>query len=444
MYSRASAGLGAQLNPNVRVFYLFTFTQSLGRGIWMGNVLSLYIVILAEAVEGGILGLSPNELLGVTSAATGIAMLATVLPAGYLADKWSTRGTIGIGTVMGTAGLAFLAFGSGILSIAVGLFLWGVFQGFTRPAAEAMLANSTPSGARSRIYSRAHVLEQIGSGSGPLLNVVLFLILGDLWELSILRTVMNVGLVVSLASAIIVLGLNKANALGDESEAIGHGKAEAAAHLAQEVSQKATTRRAKLRRLIPFAFLVSSFIIGSGAGMTVKFFPVFFKSIYDFQPVAVQLVLGGGLITTAFATWSAQRLSRRRGRGQMIVLLQGLAIACLIAMATYPAPALVVVLFVSRGALMNATAPLSRTIVMDYVPRKRRGVWSSLQTVAWGLFWNASALIGGFLIGENNFTRVFLVTAGVYVVGTAIIVPFVSAIHKEKDPADAVAAASPR
>lgn len=81
---------------------------------------------------------------------------------------------------------------------------------------------------------------------------------------------------------------------------------------------------------------------------------------------------------------------------------------------------------------MNATTPLSRTIVMDYVPRRRRGVWSSLQTVAWGLFWNASALVGGFLVGDNNFRRAFLVTSVVYTVGTAIIVPFVRVIHKER------------
>jgi MFS family permease len=167
--------------------------------------------------------------------------------------------------------------------------------------------------------------------------------------------------------------------------------------------------------------------------MTVKFFPVFFRSIYDFQPIAVQLVIGTGLAVTAFATWVAQRLSRKRGRGQMIVLLQGLAIACLVGMASYPAPAIVVLLFVMRGALMNATTPLSRTIVMDYVPRRRRGVWSSLQTVAWGLFWNASALIGGFLVGDDNFRRAFLVTSIVYVFGTAIVVPFIRVIHKERD-----------
>ncbi len=411
-------------NRNVRVFFLFNFAQSLGRGIWMGNILSLYIVLLAEGTVGGILGLTPNELLGVTSAITGVAMLLAVLPAGFLADLWSPRGTIAIGSLTGAVGLGFLAFGSELLSIAVGLFFWGVFIGFTRPASEAMLANSTRSGDRSLIYSRAHLLEQIGSGSGPFLNVVLFLVLGDVWDLDILRSVMNVGLIVSLAAVMAVLWMNEGHTLGDESEAIGHG--ESIARPGHRLD-----RQSRMRRLIPIAFLASGFIIGSGAGMTVKFFPVFFRSIYGFQPIAVQLVMGTGLLATALATWGAQKLSRRQGRGEMIVLLQAVSIACLFGMASYPPVALVVLLFITRGALMNATTPLSRTIVMDYVPRKWRGIVSSLQSVAWGLFWNASALIGGFLVGDNNFRRVFLVTAGVYVVGTAIIIPFVRVVHRE-------------
>lgn len=411
-------------NRNVRVFFLFNFAQSLGRGIWMGNILSLYIVLLAEGTVGGILGLTPNELLGVTSAITGVAMLLAVLPAGFLADLWSPRGTIAIGSVAGSVGLGFLAFGTGLPSIAIGLFFWGVFIGFTRPAAEAMLANSTRSGDRSLIYSRAHLLEQIGSGSGPFLNVVLFLVLGDVWDLEILRSVMNVGLAVSLAAVISVLWMDEDHTLGEESEAIGHGDAAPA-------PGTRLGRRDRMRRLIPIAFLTSGFIIGSGAGMTVKFFPVFFRSIYGFQPIAVQLVMGASMLATALATWGAQKLSRRQGRGEMIVLLQAIAIACLFGMASYPPATLVILLFVTRGALMNATTPLSRTIVMDYVPRKWRGIVSSLQSVAWGLFWNASALIGGFLVGDNNFRRVFLVTAGVYVAGTALIIPFVRVVHRE-------------
>lgn len=433
------------INQNVKTFYTFTGLQSLGRGIWMGNILSLYIVLLAES-STGILGLTPNELLGSTSAVTGVAMLVSVLPGGVLADKWSIKGTLMLAAVLGSFGLAMLAFGSGLTAIVLGLFFWGLFQGLSRPAAETMLANSTVSGERSSIYARAHVIDQIGMGTGPLLNIILFLVLGDRWELPILQRVMLVGILFSFASALVLMNVRKEHSLGDESEALDRGgdsrsKPSAARDTglsSQDAGAGAArqVRREKFRegasRFIPHVFLASSFIIGFGAGMTVKFFPVFFRSIYGLQPIAVQIVMGVGLLFTAAATMAAQKLSVKRGRAEMIVGLQALSIASLVGMAFYPSLWLIVPLFIFRGALMNATTPLSRTIVMDYVPKKRRGVWSSLQTVAWGLFWNVSAMLGGFLIGDDNFRFAYLITAGIYVLGTVIIIPLIPLIHREQ------------
>jgi MFS family permease len=433
----------AMTNRNVKIFYAFNGLQSLGRGIWMGNILSLYIVLLAES-SSGILGLTPNELLGATSAVTGVALLISVLPGGFLADKWSIRGTLLLGAVVGTAGLAVLLMSAELVGIVVGMFLWGMFQGFSRPAAEAMLANSTVSGDRSGIYARAHLIDQLGMGTGPLLNILLFLYLGDVWELSVLRSVMSVGIGLSFLSTLVILAMRKSDMLGDESEALPGAEpvnestqAVGSDSLAQdgEGAKPGRIRQLLQRRpgakYIPHIFLASSFIIGFGAGMTVKFFPVFFRDIYQMRPIAVQLVMGSGLLLTGAATVLAQKLSRSRGRAEMILILQALSISALVGLAFYPSIGLMVALFLVRGALMNATTPLSRSIVMDYVSKKQRGIWSSLQTVAWGLFWNVSALLGGFLIGDDNFRLCFLITAGIYVLGTSIIIPLVPMIHRE-------------
>ncbi len=428
-------------NRNVKTFYAFTGMQSLGRGIWMGNILSLYIVLLAES-SSGILGLTPNELLGATSAVTGVALLISVLPGGILADKWSIKGTLLLAAGVGVAGLTVLLLSAELAGIVVGLFLWGMFQGFSRPAAESMLANSTVSGDRSGIYSKAHLIDQLGMGTGPLLNILLFLFLGDRWDIEILRSVMAVGIVFSFISSLIILNVRSEESLGAESEAllsnIGH-QDEKFGPAADSADTSARSRRRqrmdavrrKGARYIPHIFLASSFIIGFGAGMTVKFFPVFFRAIYSLQPIAVQGIMGAGLLLTGAATVAAQKFSRRRGRAEMILILQAFSIAALVALAFYPSLWLMIPLFLVRGALMNATSPLSRSIVMDYVNKKQRGVWSSLQTVAWGLFWNVSALLGGFLIGDDNFRLCFLITAGIYVIGMAIIIPLVPVIHRE-------------
>ncbi|MBB6482469.1 MFS transporter [Spirochaeta isovalerica] len=395
-------------NPNLRIFNLFTLIQAFGRGIWMGNVLSLYIVLLSEK-STGILGLTPNELLGITSAITGIALILTIIPGGYAADKWSREKALVLAAMVGTGGLLFIGFSTSLYHIMAGLFLWGVFQGLSQPSAESILANSLPSGERSGPYARIHMLRQFGLATGPVLNVILFLILGDKWELGILKTVMTAGLAVSLISIIIMIFLKDRHEMGDRSEGI----------LAEETdNEKAGGFSLKSRKAVPLILISSSFIIGTGAGMTVKFFPVFFRDIYGLKPIAVQIILGISFFITGLISIYTQKHSIKKGRPQMIILVQGLSIACLAGMAFYPPLWLLIPLFIARGALMNASQPLNRSIMMDFVPKSRRGFWNSLQTVAWGLFWNASAAIGGFLIGENNYALCFFITAIVYVIGT--------------------------
>ncbi len=386
----------------------------------MGSVFSLFVVVMAEQ-SGSLFGLKPNELLGATSAISGIVLLLLVLPSGLLADRWSREGTIRIAIALGIIGLFFLILGQSIYSIILGLVFYGGFQALSGPAAEALLADSIPSGNRSGIYTRIHFTRQFGMTIGPLLNIFLFLWLGDHWELSILKRVMMVGLGLSMISAFMLAGLKEKYTLGEESESAYHG------HRATNNS-----RNKKRRRFVPIIILFANFIVGMGAGMTVKFFPVFFRDVYHLSPIQVQLILTLTFAVTGTLGILTQRASRKRGRAVMIAVVQSTAIACLIALAFYPALVWLVPLFVFRNALMNASQPLSRSIIMDFVPKKNRGIWNSLETVAWGLFWSASAVLGGFLIGDGNFRLCFLITAGVYVIGTIPILFIIPFVEQEK------------
>ncbi len=401
---------------NIQKFLQFALLQSIGTGVWMGSVFSLFVVIMAEQ-SGSLFGLRPNELLGAASAVSGIVILLLVLPSGLLADRWSREGTIRIAIASGIIGILFLILGQSIWSIVLGLVFYGGFQALSGPSAEALLADSVPSGNRSGIYTRVHVTRQFGMTIGPLLSIFLFLWLGNSWELPILRRVMMVGLGISMVSAFMLAGLKERHTLGDESESVYHG------HRAD--NYKENTKR---RQFVPMAILFANFIVGMGAGMTVKFFPVFFRDIYHLSPIQVQMILTLTFAVTGSLGILTQRASKKWGRAEMIILVQCVAIGCLVSIASYPALAWLIPLFVFRHALMNAAQPLSRSIIMDFIPKKNRGIWNSLETVAWGLFWSASAVVGGFLIGDGDFRRCFLITAGVYMVGTIpilFIIPFV-------------------
>jgi MFS family permease len=413
------------MNPNVKLAFLFTGLQSFGRGIWMGNILSLYIVLFSENANG-FFGLTSNELLGITAGISGIAMTLFVLPAGILADKFPRDKMLKAAAYVGISAMIVLGAANNILVIMAALFLWGLFQGLTRPAFESILADSLETGNRSGIYSRIHLVRQFSMAAGPFLNVLLFFIFGDLWDISILKTVMLVGITVSLISTFILFLFRDDRSMGSDSESI-YGNVHNLADNDLPPEQSKTAKK------IPILLVTANMIIGIGAGMTIKFFPVFFRAIYSLQPVSVQLIMGFTAIFAGVFAVLAQRFSLSKGRAVMIFVVQFLATICLVFITFYPALIFLVPLFILRGSLMNAAQPLSRSILMDVVPKRHRGKWNSLETIAWGLFWNASAVIGGFLIGDNNFRLCFMITAGVYFVGTVPILMLIPLVHKEKN-----------
>lgn len=409
----------SKLNNNIKLSFIFTALQSLGRGIWMGNVLSLYIVLFSEK-SNGIFGLTSNELLGITAGITGIAMTAIVFPAGIMADRFRRDRILKIAGLIGISAMITLILSQGIYLIILALLLWGAFQGLTRPAFESIIADSLETGNRSSIYSKIHLIRQFFLASGPVLNILLFILFGDKWDINILRSVMLVGISISLLSTFVLFFFKDEHSIGKESESL-------------YINQDQNKDKSKFAKKIPVLLVISNLIIGMGAGMTVKFFPVFFRSIYGLKPIPVQIIMGLTFLFTGIIGIIAQKFSKKKGRVEIILTVQILATICLVIIGFYPSILLLIPLFVMRGSLMNASQPLSRSILMDVVPKKNRGKWNSLEAIAWGLFWNASAVFGGFIIGNNNFQLCFFITAGIYFIGTIPIIMLIPMVHKEKN-----------
>lgn len=409
-------------NPNVKLTFFFSFFNSLGRGIWLGNVLSAYIFYIAG---------ESNVVLGWTSAATGLAMTLSVFPAGIIADRFRRDIILKVAALFGLISLLIMIiFGSNIYWIFAALVFWGAFQGTTRPGLEAILADSIETRRRSKAYTWLYLVRQLAMAVGPFLNVLLFLYFGDEWELTILRSVMLVGIVISGLSIIGLFFFDDDKSLGKDSEAID---AETIEKSLKNKDNHRNNKKISARLFVPGVILASNLIIGIGAGMTIKFFPIFFIEIYSLQPIAVQIIMGALFVFTGLFALITQRLSLKRGRILIIIIVQAIAVVCLFIIAFYPPLWALVPLFIIRGSFMNAGEPLSRSILMDYVPKKNRGLFNSIQTIAWGLFWNFSAVVGGYLIGDNNrFNVCFFTTAGVYTVGVALLLLLLPYDIKEK------------
>lgn len=397
----------------------------------MGNVLSSFIYLLSD---------SSSQLLGLTSAATGVTMTIVVFPSGFLADRFRRDWMLKAAAVFGLISAGILFFANTLTMIFISLIIWGLYQGLTRPSLEALFADSVPSGDRSVIYSWRQMFGQIGMAIGPFLNIILFLILGDEWDLSILKWVMGVGLIFSLISLAMMFLFSDKKSLGSLSDSIPlpdttteNEEPQGDLPFAFDSSRTKTKIPLIPTKFIPYILVGCNIIIGLGAGMTVKFFPIFFMEEYTMSPILVQIISGLTSIATGFSGLLAQRYSKANGRPQMIFLVQAVATICLGIIATYPPMWLLIIIFILRGSFMNAAQPLSRSILMDIIPKEKRGLWNSLEALAWGLFWNVSAVVGGYLIGPNNNFRLnFLVTMGIYVFGTLPVILLFKSVASEK------------
>lgn len=337
-----------------------------------------------------------------------------------------------IAAVIGIASMGIIIFGQSMLFVFIGLLVFGLFNALTRPALEALFADSMTSGYRSRIYSWANLLRQFARAFGPFFNIFLLLIFGNEWKLEIMTKVMYVGMAVSVISLILLFLLKDDRSLGEESEAIPEEvTATAEKDLLADRWEELATKKPSLT--IPLLLVTGNVIIGIGAGMTVKYFPLFFKEIYSLSPIIIQVIFGVTAMFTGIAGLIAQQFSKKRGRAQMIAATQFVATLCLVGLIFYPPLAVLIPIFIARGSLMNAGMPLSRSILMDVVPKKNRGTWNSVEAIAWGLFWNFSAVIGGFLVGDNNnFRLCFTVTSITYMVGIVPILFLIPLVGKER------------
>ncbi|TYZ60901.1 hypothetical protein PybrP1_007385 [[Pythium] brassicae (nom. inval.)] len=170
---------------------------------------------------------------------------------------------------------------------------------------------------------------------------------------------------------------------------------------------------------VPTILFLSDFIVSNGAGLTTHFFPLFLFKEFGLSPIQVAELFALLPICVALSSLAAQFVSRCCGRMPVIVSTRLVGTVCLVAMALSTSFEAQCALFLARGAMMRCTEPLRRSLLMDFVPKKQRARWNSLEGLT-RFSWAGSAVLGGFLVEARGYRFCFLVTSAVYVAGTLL------------------------
>ena len=166
-------------------------------------------------------------------------------------------------------------------------------------------------------------------------------------------------------------------------------------------------------------------LISVGAGLTIPFVNLFFNSVFNFT--SSQFSLMGSLTAILVFLFSllVPSLRKKYGYWVTIVVVQTLAIVCLILMALTEiysfheiALFIAIVAYVLRQPLMHMAHPASNELMMNYVGKRNQELISALSSSLWSVSWFLSAKIFEWLRLLNfNYYKIFLITALLYLIG---------------------------
>ena len=392
--------------------------------------------------------------------------------------------------------------------------MWGLGYAIYGGPVQALLADSTPTGQRSWYYTKNAQIGLVAQATGPLVAIAMFLLHGDRWRAADLRNVLVTGVALELPMAILMLLFRDDCALDEDeeasatgsgggdrdgdlvsesaqaaevsaAEAVGGGGGEVAAmpptHVVMASSADASSATEESPQAaetaetptdvsshhphiwaLPYVLFSSSVAFALGSGMTVKFFPLFFKNDLRLSPVAVQSIYLILPLLMAWCSGFAERAAKTIGRVTVLVGFKCVGISLLITMAVlrdwvapggshpnataawntneyevevgsggsgggvepsesilvrYAKTFLMVAIYLVRTVLMNATYPIEEAILMDYVPKSTRARWKALDSIS-AFGWCGSAALGGLIADKYDYSTTFLATASLQALGT--------------------------
>ena len=438
-----------RVNHNVFLNLSLSVLYGISNSLWSGTA---YVAYLKKMAHGS------NGPVGDIEAVSGLASLLCALPIGYLADKMGRSIVIRAGGILLFV-TALLQIGilewvgtdfdddddqsavsnrnnTALWLMGAIMIFWGLGDGVVNGPCQALYADSTPEGERSTYFTYQFACYLTASAVGPLVSIIMFQTLGDEWDMYHLRLIIYVGLGMEVCNAWLMMKFDDKKALeidedsnggddGDDENSSDQPNGEFEDESSPSESSSSRTPLQKRQEWIPYIVFISGLISSLGSGMTVKFFPLFFKDEVGMTPSQVQVIYClVPLVMVALGVLCTKIASAGVGRVQTTALYNIIGISLLLCMVLFKKyldihPIYLVPIYVFRTGLMNASYPLCESILMDFVPQKQRARWKSLDSVA-SFGWCGSAAFGGWFADKYDYTHTFLVTAIFQIVSTGV------------------------
>jgi len=383
--------------------------------------------------------------VGEVESIRGIAALLMAVPIGLAADKYSRDLVLKVNWRMGICAVVMLLVGlpldllwltvSGSVLLSIhNQCLFGLL-----PVIASEVAQSKQD--RTRAITGLATANTLGSASGPALQLLLMLVAHeDSWSTRSLHLLLVSGFPFFLAYGPCLLRVTflyarrRSSASDDRRTALTTDNSIAPDNRNGSSSRDSASTAPSASPTAPhdpvptFNWVVaglletSSLITAIGSGMTFKYWPLFFKHDFKFQPSAVCALQLGIYVCIATGTATSPALTKFTGRlpAANLFHITGTFLLFLIATQRSLSVYIEVPLVLLRNAIMNCSAPLLMATVLELVPSQHQGKWSQIMSLR-RMTWSGSALLGGLLSDSHDFRYAFFITACVHTVAGLLL-----------------------
>ena len=180
-------------------------------------------------------------------------------------------------------------------------------------------------------------------------------------------------------------------------------------------------------------FAAPQFVIACGAGFCIPFLPTYFQERFEVGPdgwgylfASGQVLMTGGFLMTPF-------ILARLGFVKSMVAIELSSLPFFLALAFTTSLPVAMFAFLMRGALMNATHPIIKNLMMQATPAGAREVQTGVNATLWGVGWVVGPLVAGRVLDatSDDYAVLMCTTVGLYLFAAILTWTLLRGVERE-------------
>ena len=174
-------------------------------------------------------------------------------------------------------------------------------------------------------------------------------------------------------------------------------------------------------------------LVGFGAAILLPYLNLFYKVRFNISDSLLGLLFGLGSLLIGIACIFGPSLSTHLGgKVRAVVASQSASLLFLLITGFAPFLWLSALGYLLRSALMNMSAPLYSAFCMEQTPEHQQGFVNSILNITWNIGWAVGPFISGIVQERYGFTPLFIATAILYFMSTALVWFFFNKMENTK------------